>query len=164
MSEEKDEERGTLSTLATMIKKRLECEGAVVIIRTKDGDLGLGTAGMPPHAVPPMLRFVARFIKQRATGQPMAGVVVQARDVVNAGRCPSCDMDLMFPQKIFDPMHARKAVVCQCGSFLTPIIEGTAVTVRLMTIDEVADLPDDVRNEMLQARRVAAQREEDDDE
>jgi hypothetical protein len=72
-------------------------------------------------------------------------------------------MELLFDRPPAFVPADRQKVVCNCGAFLCPVwaADGTC-SVRLMTIEEVAELPDEVRNRMVAARRELSERANED--
>lgn len=153
---------GPLSALARLLRDTFDAKGMMLLMLDRDNDIALGTSGFNPASLPSMLAFVRKIVIARNRGQqPMN---VNRDDIVHAGNCPSCSVGLMFPREPFQ-QAAAKYVVCQCGSFLVPVVEvDKPVTMRCLTIEEVAELPDEVRCNLLRGRREAVERAERDAE
>lgn len=150
-----DESDAPLSAIARAIKEKIEVRAAMVIILDNDNDIALGTSGFATEQVPPVLKFLSQIVRAKLKGQlPPA---MNADQVLDAGQCPGCGVGVMFARDVFEQSTGKpRYIVCQCGSFLVPETpDGGPVQVRCMTIEEVALLPDDVRTQMLRARRQA---------
>ena len=160
-STEEKETDGPLSRIARLLKEKLDAKGIMIVMLDDENDIGIGTNGFAPEQLPTMLRFLSKVVRARLDGHKP--IHVRDEDIVNAGECPSCNVGLMFPRGPF--MESKnKYVVCQCGSFLIPVIAAdSTVSVRCLTIDEVAELPDEIRNNLLRSRREQEARAEADE-
>lgn len=75
--------------------------------------------------------------------------------------CPGCEAPVILvtplpPPEVLAQPNVTARCVCNCGSFLVPYYVDGALALRLMTVEEIADTPDEIRNTMLSHRRRAA--------
>lgn len=113
--------------------------------------------GIEPDAIPKLLRKLADHLEQ-AGRAAFEDQIPKDRK----GYCPACQSPVMLvtpiPEEALQRSENKRAMcVCTCGAFLVPSRAPSGeIGLRLVTLEEIAELPDSIRNDMLRTRRAVS--------
>jgi hypothetical protein len=128
----------------------------------QDDQLTVIRKGIPEVALPGALRHFAETLAGMMASKAVeeaAQEVLEATPESAKGRCPSCKQVVVMCSPESDLRALRSGnitqrAVCGCGAFLVPYsLDDGGLGLRIMTMDEVAALPDGSRNQMLSLRK-----------
>lgn len=123
-----------------------------------DDEMTVIRKGIPEEMLPAALRHFADSLAG-VIAEQMVKQAVEAVPDSHKGRCPSCaEQVVMLPtddgENIRMVKGRRARAVCTCGAFLLPtVLDDGGLGLRLMTMEEIAALTDEQRNQMLSVRR-----------
>lgn len=121
------------------------------------GQLIMTSMGVDPQNIPEILRRFAQHLERDAHVEAVRHVV-QNMPPDRKGTCPGCEHDVIVTKPIPPKALARKeglaVCVCTCGAFLIPYLnDAHQLQLRFMTQEEISELPDEIRNRLVRARR-----------
>jgi hypothetical protein len=132
---------------------------ALLMIGLDEGDrITLGGAGLDPRDTVRLLHeTLIKLCRKHRIEVPREMVMPagdDGRGYVFAGKCPVCTVNVLGPPQRPDEPETC-AAVCECGSFLRPLYNerGELGGVAVLTLEEVAELPDHVRISLIRLRR-----------
>lgn len=134
-------------------------EGAqMMVMGTIDNSnrLMIGTLGLDKDQIALAFRHIAQHVERDHAMQ-------SARERLNAiptnckGSCPQCGQLVVLvkdiPEAMMTTPNHQAICVCACGAFLLPSLdEARQLLLRFLTIEEIAELPDDIRMELIRTR------------
>jgi len=122
--------------------------------------------GISELSLPDAMRYYAEVLEKMQESERAEQTAAQtAEEYFNAtpthlkAMCPGCGVPVVLvtplpPPEVMARPNVKARCVCTCGAFLVPFYEAPQVlAMRMMTIEEIAELPDEVRNRMLHLRR-----------
>lgn len=127
----------------------------VLVGINETGRLFTVSRGVADDEIPDALVYFSGILIRRRGQQQQADEIASLSDK-DRFRCPVCNDHIYVKGDIRAHMKAKAGIgcVCVCGSFLVPYLDSMSdLCMRIMTIDEIAALPDHTRNRMLAARR-----------
>lgn len=134
---------------------KVMCMGTV----DKAGKLCVTSIGIRHGSIPIILRAFADHVESE---QPDELESNEPPRSYPRGVCPCCQRDVAVDPASHEAITAPNTysiLVCVCGAFVIPnmVAEG-AVQFRLITAEEIAELPDDVRIELIRRRKYLEER------
>jgi hypothetical protein len=131
-----------------------QAEVCVLSMRLPNKEIAVFSCGIPRGLVAKALTYFAEHIhNEDEENEALAQELVKLIDDDRKGTCPACDVTVILAKRIKEG-QSDAALVCQCGSFLIPTLRDGTLQLRLMTLDEVVALRDEVRIEMLRDRHA----------
>ena len=155
-TEASDDRSRALVVTAEALAARFKFDSLVMIGVDKSGQVTLGASGLEGPDVMRLVNHVGASLA-RKMGIAKRAVMPEgenAKNYIPAGKCPVCNAAVHGPPN--PPSDVQEyAAVCECGSFLIPNYNdgGKLCGVSLMTLEQVAALPDHVRISLMRLRK-----------
>lgn len=152
-----DDRTRCLTLTATSLCKQYDGSAMIMLLIDHDGRVTISGYSAEEVDLCKLLRAIAEKIELRQEKYGFTAVLPKGHDpenITTAGDCPVCHSKVFGPLKR-PPIADHYAAVCQCGSFLLPHWDSTDTLcgLTLMTEQQVAALPDEVRNTLVRLRR-----------
>lgn len=156
------ESRDKLMTQAMELIKNAKFMGMGCV--DAQGTLKLASIGVPYEELSSMLRSFADHIDRDAekikeqTKRRVIQECIENLPADRRGKCPGCAETVVLTKPIPPTILQRREgntpiCVCTCGAFLAPWLDDAqTLQLRFLTIEEVAELPDEMRNQLIRAR------------
>lgn len=123
--------------------------------------------GIAELELPDAMRHFAGALEEMQREERAAQVVEAAEQLFESAPperkalCPGCEAPVVLmtplpPPEVMRKPNVKARCVCSCGSFLVPYYIGNSLALRLMSVEEIAETPDEIRNNMLAIRRRMA--------
>ncbi len=142
-----------------------KCRYMILTCIDKADQLVVIRKAIPEQALPDAMRYYADMLEkmqQHEAAEALAATVLETTPPDRKSVCPACNAPVILvaslppPEMMANP-DVRARCVCTCGSFLVPYYdESGALALRIMSIEEIAELPDEVRNRMISVRNDLA--------
>lgn len=127
----------------------------VVAAVGRDDRLAISSLGVSTGRIPEILRDFADHIDGEHR-ESVADKMLEQLPPDRKATCPCCAHQVFVTREIPGRMMAigHAMCVCMCGAFLVPSRgESGSLLLRLVTDEEIAALPDQIRNDMIRTRR-----------
>lgn len=141
--------------LESVYKLIREARIFVVAAVGSDDKLAISSLGVSTRRIPEMLRDFADHI-DRDHRQSFGLEILDQLPPDRKATCPCCSHEVFVTREIPGEFMAsgHAMCICMCGAFLVPSRgECGSLLLRLVTDEEIAELPDQVRNDMIRTRR-----------
>jgi hypothetical protein len=144
--------------LIARVSEMLRNGRAMVLgVLSEDQRLVISSMGLDPKRIPEVLRHFAEHV-EREEHQQRVAEAIQAVPPDRKAECPGCSQNVFVttpipPRMLRGDEGTRAICVCTCGAFLVPYLGDERLQLRFMTEEEIVDLPDEIRNRIVRARR-----------